>query len=205
MAPKSDYSANPSILGWLAFAAAFIMAGLANLPKPYGNSFGITYGAGLYILSRGTSFSTLAIFVAALGLLLAGYLALRGGHQYKGTIWVVYGLFWLAFPMAAAGANPTYSLPAFMFVFLLITLTFLISSMKHGWGTFFVFLLTFVAFILWTVQMWQLAPTNTLPGSFSSGESWALGGILILTGLAAWYGATAELTNQTYGRKILPM
>ncbi len=118
---------------------------------------------------------------------------------------MIYGLFWIAYPIAGAAGNPAYSLAAIMFIFVLITLTFLISSMKHGWGTFFLFLLTFIAFILWTVQMWQIAPSSTMPGSFSSGESWALGVLLILAGLAAWFGATAELTNQTYGRKILPM
>jgi uncharacterized protein len=205
MPAKSDGPANPSVLGWLAFGAAFLMAGLANLPSPYGNSFGIHYGGGAYGFLGSTTFYTLAIVVGGLGLLFAGYLALKGGHQYKGSAWILYGLFWLAYPTAGAAGNPAYSMAALMFIFLLITLTFLISSMKHGWGTFFVFLLTFVAFILWTVQMWQLAPTSTLPGSFSSGESWALGALLILTGFAAWYGATAELTNQTYGRKILPM
>ncbi len=204
MSMKSEYSASPSTLGWLAFAAAFIMGGLANLPSPYGNSFGIHYGGGLYGIA-GSSLSTLVIYVGGLGMLLAGYLALRGSHQYRGSIWVIYGLFWIAYPIAGAAGNPAYSLAAIMFIFVLITLTFLISSMKHGWGTFFLFLLTFIAFILWTVQMWQIAPSSTMPGSFSSGESWALGVLLILAGLAAWFGATAELTNQTYGRKILPM
>jgi len=206
--PSTDTKAagwgSAEILGFLAFAGAFIIAGLAFLPAPYGKSFGIAYGAGTFTLAGGSAFYTLAVIFGGLALLIAGYMTLKQGHQFKGTAFVTYGLFWIAFPIAASAGNPTYSLSAFMFVFMMISLTFLIASLKHGWSTFFVFLLTFVAFILWVVMFWQLAPTNTTPGSFSKGESWAIGGELILTGLAAWYLATAQLTNSSWGRKVFP-
>jgi succinate-acetate transporter protein len=56
-------------------------------------------------------------------------------------------------------------------------------------------------------MFWQIGPSPTSgnPNTISSSFSWAIGGEVILTGLAAWYGATSMLTNATYGRRVLPM
>jgi uncharacterized protein len=200
--------ANPAILGLLAFAAAFIIAGLTSLPSPYGNGFGARYMAGGYgvfgYASTVSVFSVITEWIGGAALLLAGVISFRVGQQYWGTAFILYGFFWLSFSNLAAASATGYGLAALMFIFLLISLTFLINSMKHGWGTFIIFLLTTLAMILWIVQFWMIAPLNTKPTALSSGFSWAIGGELILTGLAAWYLATAHLTNSNYGRKVLP-
>jgi len=205
MEAKPEAKSSTTVLGWLAFGAAFIMAGLASLPTPYGNSFGTGYQFGTYLLIGGGSVYSLAVLFSGLGLLLAGFISLWKGHQFQGSAFAVYGLFWISFATALTAAPMAYSLSAFAFIFVLISLTFLISSMKHGWGTFFLFLLTTVAFILWLAEFWLVAPSGTKAGSLSSGMSWAVGGEFVLTGIVAWWGATAELANSTYGRKVLPM
>ncbi len=202
--------ANPAILGLLAFGAAFIIAGLTSLPSPYGNGFGARYEGGGYAILGYTLTSTVSVFsvittwIGGAALLLAGVISYRTGHQYWGTAFILYSFFWIALASVVSSAATGYSLAALMFIFLLISITFLINSMKHGWGTFIIFLLTTLAFILWIAEFWMVAPLSTKTGSLSSGFSWAIGGEFILTGLAAWYIATAHLTNANYGRKVLP-
>ena len=102
--------------------------------------------------------------------------------------------------MAVAGVFG-YGGAGFMIIWMLFTLTFLISSFKHGWGTFLGLLFLFVGIILLVIDLWQIGAGNTI----SSGEKWAIGGEWIATGLIWWYGATAALTNHTYNRKLLPV
>jgi uncharacterized protein len=196
---KPEWWASPSVLGLMGFGLTTMMAGLSNLPSPYGNGF-----AGNWAVYG------LAIAFGGIAQLIAGIIGLRKGNLFAGTAFVGYGAFWLSFTAITSaipttlGTVPTgalYAISAFAFLWMMFTLTFLINSMKHGWGIFFVFLFLFISFILLVVKFWQLAAGNTV----STGESWAVGGIIILTGLTAWYVATADLTNWNYGRKVLPV
>jgi uncharacterized protein len=189
----SDW-ASPAIIGLLAFGMTIILFGLANLPKPYGNGF--------------VGFAGIPATETLLGgliLVLAGIIGLLKGHTYWGSAFLGYGAFWLsaasgAVTLTGVGAHG-YGGAGFMFIWLLFTLTFLISSMKHGWGTFFFLLFLFVGFALLIVEFWQTGAANKI----SSGEMWAVGGEWIFTGVIAWYAGTADLTNHTYGRKVLPI
>jgi hypothetical protein len=192
--------ANPTVIGLMGFALATMIVGLSNLPHPYSNGFANNWAV-----------FGVVVFFGGLAQLGAGVIGLRTGNLFAGSAFIGYGSFWLAYVSTQTGflglggfaiTNPAawYGLAGFFFVWLLFTLTFLINSMKHGWGLFFVFLFLFVSFILLVVKCWQLGAGNTI----STGESWAIGGIIILTGLTAWYVASAHLTNSNYGRTVLP-
>ncbi|MGB6500057.1 MAG: acetate uptake transporter [Thermoplasmata archaeon] len=197
MEEKPEWWASPAVIGLMGFGLTTIMAGLSNLPAPYVNGFAANWG--IY---------GMAIAFGGIVQLIAGVIGLRKGNLFAGSAFVGYGAFWLAFTfmlttfigLAPTGAVALYAVSAFAFVWMMFTLTFLINSMKHGWGIFFVFLFLFISFILLTVKFWQLGGGHTI----STGEGWAVGGMIILTGLTAWYVATADLTNWNYGRKVLP-
>ena len=197
---KPEWWASPAVIGLMGFGTTTMIAGLSNLPTPYGAGFGgnwVVFG--------------MAIFFGGMAQLIAGFVALRKGNMFAGSAFVGYGAFWLAFTSMLyvfAGTAPTgtpilWGVAAFAFIWLMFSLTFLINSPKHGWGIFLVFLFLVIAFILLTVKFASLAAGQTTFNP-DQGANWAVGGEIIFDGFLAWYVATADLTNWNYGRKILP-
>jgi len=196
--------AGASILGFLAFGITAMLFGLSQLPKPYGVGFNV----GLPGVTGLTD-----VVVGGLILILIGIIGLLRGHPYWGSAFLGFGGFWAVWSttgqglwalIAAPPSSAPYAIAAFAFVWMLFTLTYLLSSMKHGWFTFIAFLLLFVSFILLIVVSWQTGAATKAPG-VSSGEQWALGGLWIFTGLLWWLHGTADMTNHAYGRKVLPL
>ena len=196
---KSDMGSNVKVVGLLGFGVTLMLLGMTLLPSPYSNGFP-NYGP---TLATSTFFGGI---VAA----IAGLLALKRGHQFWGSAFVAFGAFFFVWTLTVP-ANPLitllggsamspYGLAGFSFVYTLMALTFLLSARKHGWLTLGLFFFLFLSLILWTVEFWMAGAGN----SISKGQMWATGAITILTGLIAWYMATAHLTNWSYGRKYLP-
>jgi hypothetical protein len=209
---KSEWWASPAVVGLMGFGTTTMLAGLANLPSPYGAGFGNVVGASP-VAGNWTLFGT-AIAFGGIAQLLAGFIALRKGNLFAGSAFVGYGSFWLAFTLmltsfapvavATAGVPWLYGLAGFSFIWMMFTFTFLINAPKHGWGLLMVFLFLFIAFILLVVKFWSLASGSTTFDP-SGSANWAVGGEIIFDGLIAWYVATATLTNSNYGRKVLPI
>jgi succinate-acetate transporter protein len=179
--------ASPAILGFLAFGMTIILFGLSKLPKPYGNGF---------VGFAGVPATEAVLGGAVLG--LVGLITLWKGHLYWGSAFLGYAAFWITLTESGTFG---YGSAGFAFIWLLFTLTFLLSSFKHGWGTFFFLLFLFVGFILLLIEFWQMGAGTKI----SSGEMWAVGGEWIFTGLIAWYAGTADLTNHTYNKRVLPI
>jgi len=207
---KSEWWANPAVVGLMGFGTTTMLAGLSNLPLPYGAGFGNVGGNG--ITGNWAVYGT-AIAFGGLAQLLAGIIALRKGNLFAGSAFVGYGAFWLAFTMTLNGwftyvsgvpAVPAlYGLAGFSFIWVMFTFSFLLNAPKHGWGILMVFLFLFIGLILLTVKFWSLASgSSTFDPSGSA--NWAVGGEIIFDGFVAWYVATAQLTNENYGRRLLP-
>jgi succinate-acetate transporter protein len=187
---KPEWWASPATLGLLGFGMTTILAGL---------NVGGWIPAGAVL--------SMAIFFGGLCQLIAGVIALRKGNMF-GTAFACYGAFWLAFDWLNVNAPPGatlsatfYGVAAFMFVWFLVTLTFTISAPKHGIGITLVFVTLLIAFLLLTWLFDTMAAGNTVAHSTSQG----IGAEIILTGVLAWFVATADLTNWNYGRKIIPV
>jgi uncharacterized protein len=184
---KPEWWAASATLGLMGFGLTTILAGLT---------------VGGWIGAGGTF--SMALFFGGSAQIIAGIIALRKGNQFAGTAFVGYGAFWWAFVWLnttyATYANH-YDAAAFFFVWMLFTLTFLLSAWKHGIGVFLVFLTLWIAFILLTIMAWESAAGSPL----SKGTLQGIGGEIVLTGLLAWLTATADLTNWNYGRKLLPL
>jgi uncharacterized protein len=199
---KPEWWASPAVVGLMGFGTTTMLAGLSNLPAPYGNGFVNNW----VVFGMAMAFGGTAQFAA-------GLIALRKGNMFAGSAFMGYGAFWWAFTLmlytfssvvpATNGTAFLYGVSGFAFVWMLFTLTFLISAPKHGWGIFMVFLFLFIAFILLVVKFASLASGSTTFGVNGS-ANWAVGGEIIFDGLIAWYVATADLTNWNYGRKVLP-
>lgn len=191
MEEKPEWWGSPAIIGLLGFGLTAILAGLGFLPTPYGNGFTST-----------TLLAAMATIFGGLVTIIAGIIALRKGNTFGGSAFLGFGSFWLGWSTLAGlgGAISGYGIAGFFFVWMMFSLTFLINSMKHGWGIFFVFLFLFISLILQIVAFWMRGAGNTV----GSGQMWATGVFWILTGLLAWYVATADLTNWNYGRRVFP-
>jgi uncharacterized protein len=203
---KPEWWASPAVVGLMGFGTTTMIAGLTNLPTPYGSGFGAAIGSNWAVYGMALAFGGTAQFAA-------GLVALRKGNMFAGSAFMGYGAFWLAFtlmlvqfagPAATAGVPIFWGVAGFAFIWMMFTFTFLINSPKHGWGIFMVFLFLFIAYILLVVKFASLASgQTTFTGSNSA--NWAVGGEIIFDGFLAWYVATADLTNWNYGRKVLPV
>ena len=211
---KANETHGPAILGLLAFGMMSILFGLSQLPGPYGSGFDAKTPVGFYtIWTPGATVTASMGLLGGLVLVLVGLIILfRGWGTYWGVAFFGYGAFWAIW----AGVSPVvnnhilygFGTAGFAFVWLMFTLTFLLSSMKHGWMTFLFFLVLTLSYILLVVEFWQWGawanghpPSATIiPGT----ELAAIGGFWILSGFLAWYLGTARLTEMNYGRKLLP-
>jgi len=200
---KPEWWASPAVVGLMGFGTTTMIAGLSNLPTPYGTGFANNW----VVFGMALAFGGSAQFVA-------GAIALRKGNMFAGSAFMGYGAFWLAFTLMLSGVggfvsgsagvpSAYWGVAGFSFMWMMFTFTFLINSPIHGWGIFMVFLFLFIAFILLVVKFVSLAQgQSTFTGS--NGANWAVGGEIIFDGFLAWYVATADLTNWNYGRKVLP-
>jgi uncharacterized protein len=205
--PKPDW-ADPAVVGLMGFGTTTMLAGLSNLPQPYGSGLGTT-NAPVFAM---------AMAFGGSAQLIAGIIDMRRNNMFGGAAFMGYGAFWWAFTLmllwdpAGAGLT-TYGISAFAFVWFLFTLTFFICSFKRGWGIVGVFGLLTIAFLLLTVKFWSLAAnapgcTSLLGcGPFAANATtanWLVGGEIFLTGILAWYVASSILAENQYGRRILP-
>ena len=205
---KPEWWGTPAVVGLMGFGTTTMIAGLSNLPTPYGAGFGAAVpGQGNWAIYG------MALAFGGAAQLAAGLIALRKGNVFAGSAFIGYGAFWLAFwvmlgqyagPALGAGVPIFWGVSAFAVIWMMFTFSFLINAPKHGWGIFLVFLFLFIAFILLVVKYVSLAQgQTTFMGS--NGANWAVGGEIILDGFLAWYVATADLTNWNYGRRVLPV
>ena len=187
---KPEWWASPATLGLMGFGTTTILAGL--------NDGGwIQFGALL----------SMAMFFGGIAQLIAGIIAMRKGNMFAGTAFIGYGAFWLAFNwlvteyvIRAPVLTGAYDVSAFLFVWFLFTLGFLINAPKHGTVLTLIFASLTLAFLLLIVQWWE-AGAGT---AFSAGTLKIVGGEIVIVGLLAVYLAWADLTNWNWGRKVLP-
>jgi len=212
MEEKPEWWASPAVVGLMGFGTTTMIAGLSNLPYPYGVGFGNVPPVGNNWVIYG-----MAIFFGGIAQLIAGIIALRKGNMFAGSAFVGYGSFWLAFTAmlttyvgsevgtGGPGLQAAFwGVAGFAFIWMMFTFTFLINAPKHGWGILMVFLFLFIAFLLLVVKFASLASGQTT-FNFDQPANWAVGGEIIFDGFLAWYVATADLTNWNYGRKVLPV
>lgn len=176
-----EWWANPAVVGLMGFATTTMATGLHNVGY---------WGAG----------ATLALAIAFGGTaqFIAGIVDLRKGSLFGGSAFMAYGAFWWALvvidyvlPKTGVPEDPNAVL-GFFLMWTLFTLSFFVASFKVGNHLAVLFGLLLLAFVMLDgVVIGRISPVVT-------------GWEIFLTGLVAWYIATAILVNGVYGRKVLP-
>jgi uncharacterized protein len=180
-AMNREWWANPAVVGLMGFATTTMATGLHNVGY---------WGAG----------ATLALAIAFGGTaqFIAGVVDLRKGSLFGGSAFMAYGAFWWSLfvldyvlPKTGVPADPNATL-GFFLMWTLFTLSFFVASFKAGNHLAVLFGLLLLAFVMLD---------GVLIGRISAVVT---GWEIFLTGLVAWYIATAILVNGVYGRKVLP-
>jgi hypothetical protein len=176
-----EWWANPAVVGLMGFATTTMATGLHNVGY---------WGAG----------PTLALAIAFGGTaqFIAGVVDLRKGSLFGGSAFMAYGAFWWSLfaldyvlPRTGISTGPKELLGYFL-MWSLFTLSFFVASFKVGNHLAGLFGLLLLAFLLL-----DGVTVGRIPAVVAGWE-------IFVTGLAAWYIATAILVNGVYGRKVLP-
>ncbi|MEV4559725.1 GPR1/FUN34/YaaH family transporter [Kitasatospora sp. NPDC049285] len=172
-------SADAGPLGYLALGLTLLAYGLLGTGILSGTSAG---GAG-----------TVAHLVGGVTLFIAGLWQFRGGDRFSGTAFTALGAFWAVWSGAGAANKNTAGLFLLLWALLALTLT------AASWGSG---LLARAVYGLLTVSL-----ALSAIGVLSETSGWGKAGswVAAVSGLAAWYWATATLTGGRWGRVELPV
>ncbi len=186
--PVTPKFANAGPLGLCAFALTTFLLSMVNAK----------------LVSKGVEpivFGT-ALMFGGIAQVLAGMWAFRAGNTFAGTAFSAYGAFWLSFwalvqfyvkdiPAAQAG----HAVGLYLIAWALFTAIMFIASFKTTRAVNVVFGLLLVTFLF-------LGVGNA--GGHDTVVQW--GGYLgLATAAGAAYAALAEVTNETFGRTVLPL
>ncbi len=193
-------AADPAPLGLAAFALttfifSLVNAGIIPPGEPPEQSI-----VNLYL--------PLALFYGGLAQLIAGLFEFRTGNTFALTGFVSYGAFWISLAvlnlMARQGVIAETRLAEaqgwFFLGWAIFTAIMLIATFGLNAGLIVTFVLLLATFVLLTVG-------DLLGGPEGPGAVWVrlAGYVGILTAIAAWYVAAADVINDTLGRTVLPV
>jgi succinate-acetate transporter protein len=189
-------------LGLSAFAATTLVFSLVNAGV-------IQQGAdpGQQITNL---FLPMALFYGGLAQLIAGILEFRTGNTFAVTGFGSFGAFWIALAtmnlMARQGIIAETRLAEaqgwFFLAFAIFTFIMLLATFGLNVGLLVTFALLFATLVLLTI--------GDLNGGPEAGGTALLfvrlgGYVGLVTALAAFYVAAADVINDTMGRQVLPL
>lgn len=178
--------ANPAPLGLMGFGMTTVLLNLHNVGL---------FGLGSMVLAMG-------IFYGGLAQIFAGLLEFKKGNTFGTTAFCSYGLFWLSLVGLLVmpnilGINPPdkTAMSSYLFMWGLFTFMMFFSTLKMNRALQTVF-------ITLTILFWLLALGEETEIELITKIAGIEG---IICGFSAIYLAIAEITNETYGRDILPV
>lgn len=178
--------ANPAPLGLAAFGLTTVVLSAVN--------------AGIIPAAAEPVVVPLAFAYGGLAQIIAGGMEFRNGNTFGTVAFTSYGLFWWWYALlnwtigagwikAPAGVGVGVTL----LMWGVLTLYLWISTFRSTVGLWSVFLLLWITFFL------------LAGGAFGLGTG-TIGGLVgLLTGIDAMYVSFAQVTNETFGRVILPL
>jgi uncharacterized protein len=193
-------AADPAPLGLAAFALTTFVFSLVNAgiiqqgPDPSQQIVNL--------------FLPLALIYGGLAQFVAGILEFRTGNTFGVAGFGSYGAFWISLGvmnlMARQGIIAETRLAEaqgwFFLGWAIFTAIMLIATFGLNVGLIVTFALLLLTFILLTIGDLQ-------GGHEGPGRPWAIAGgyVGIVTAIAAWYVAAADVINDTFGRTVLPV
>jgi succinate-acetate transporter protein len=193
-------AADPAPLGLAAFALTTFVFSLVNAgfiqqgPDPSQQIVNL--------------FLPLALIYGGLAQFVAGILEFRTGNTFGVAGFGSYGAFWISLGvmnlMARQGIIAETRLAEaqgwFFLGWAIFTAIMLIATFGLNVGLIVTFALLLLTFILLTIGDLQ-------GGHEGPGRIWVIigGYVGIITAIAAWYVAAADVINDTFGRTVLPV
>lgn len=178
--------ANPAPLGLIAFGLTTVLLNFHNAGF---------YGLSSMILAMGLAYGGTAQVIA-------GIMEYRNGNTFATVAFGSYGLFWFSLvillllpKMNLATAADAASLAAYFFMWGIFTLVMFVGTLKMGRGLQVVFLSLAILFFLLTAAELTGNPFITIIAGYEG----------IFTGASAIYVGLAEVLNEVYDRKVLPV
>ncbi|MFG2624720.1 acetate uptake transporter [Streptomyces sp. NPDC048473] len=128
---------------------------------------------------------SLALYVGGIALFVAGLLEFRAGSGFTGTAFVGLGAFWFTWGTGADAHVSSHAAGLFLLLWALFALSLTLGAAGGGLLARGTYALLFLGLLLLGVG--QFADS----GSLAKAGGW----LAAVSGLAAWYGATAALAN----------
>jgi hypothetical protein len=181
-----DTTANPTPLGLLAFGMTTVLLNLHN--------------AGLYELS--SMILAMGIFYGGIAQIIAGVMEWKKKNTFGATAFTSYGLFWLTLVGLLVMPKMGWSEPAsnsamvaYLVMWGIFTTCMFIGTLKLSRSLQFVFGSLMVLFFLLALgDATGSAAIKTIAGIEG-----------IICGLSAIYTAVAQILNEVYQAKMLPL
>jgi len=183
---EKNLLSNPAPLGLMGFGMTTVLLNLHN--------------AGLFDL--GSMILAMGIFYGGLAQVFAGLMEFRRGNTFGTTAFCSYGLFWLSLvaiillPSALDVPSPSkVAMASYLFMWGLFTFMMFLSTLKISRASQVVFLS--LAILFWLLALGEVTGMGLIT---------RIAGIEgIFCGFSAIYLAIAEVTNEVYGREVLPI
>ena len=185
---------DPSALGLFGLAMVTLVASSQKLGITSGSSYVIPW----------------AIFLGALAQLTAGVLDYKKGNVFGATAFFAYGLFWMGMatswlismgsfgPELQAAVDPKQMAFAFVGYFIL-TMFLTLGAMETNKVLFFIFVCIDVLFL-------GLAVSTFIPEGATHELFHKIAAVAeLIIALLSFYGAGANVLNNHFGRKFLPI
>ncbi len=181
--------ANPGPLGLAAFALTTFVLSMFNS--------GLISNAALSAVVL-----PLALFYGGLAQFVAGLFEFRRGNTFATTAFISYGAFWMSFAGYVKFVVPT--LPAadahlatglYLIAWFVFTLYMTVAAMKSDLAHKVVFVSLTLTFLF--LALGDLTESTALAHT---------GGFLgLICAAAAWYTSFGIVTNESWGRKVIPL
>ncbi len=190
----SNKSANPAPIGLMGFGMTTVLLNLHNAGILDSSSLGPIFSMGL--------------FYGGLAQMTAGHWELKKGNTFAGLAFNSFGWFWITlvliriFPILGwfDAPNPI-AMAAYLIIWGIFTGVMTISTFKLNRNLQ-------VIFVTLTILFFMLGIGDII-STFNSGLASTIIRVAgfegIFCGASAIYLAAAELTNETYGKTILPI
>jgi uncharacterized protein len=181
-----DTTANPAPLGLMGFGLTTVLLNLHNA--------GII-GIGSMILAMG-------LFYGGIAQIIAGVMEWKKKNTFGMVAFTSYGFFWISLValilmprFGIVDASDKNSMAAYLFIWGLFSVVLFIATFKMNRAIMLVFFSLVILFMLLATGDATGNPVITKIAGYEG----------ILCGLGAMYIGAAQILNEVYGRKLLPL
>lgn len=182
----SDLTANPAPLGLMGFGMTTVLLNLHN--------------AGIFAVD--SMILAMGIFYGGLAQVVAGVMEWKKGNTFGTTAFTSYGFFWLTLvallilsKMGVIAAPESSAMVAWLIMWGLFTAVLFVGTLRLNHTLQFIFASLVLLFMLLALA----DATGSVAIKTIAGYEG------IICGFSAIYGAAAQILNEVYGRKVLPL